>query len=89
MFSKRYPVHAGRAASRGLHQGRLALPDVLAAGTRNRLHGMFLCHRLPADGTVFAPHIGSTSFSTNTPQRQQARNADRSWRRILPAAEVQ
>src|SRR6266850_618913 len=37
---------------------RLALPDVLTARARDRLCGIFLCHRLPADGAVLTPHIG-------------------------------
>src|SRR6267378_3419479 len=49
----------GLSRWRVLNQCRLALPDVLAAGARNRLRGMFLCHRLPADGTILTPHIGS------------------------------
>ncbi len=48
-----------------VESGRLALPDVLPAWARNRLRGIFLCHRLPADGTIFAPHIGPAFLSTN------------------------
>jgi hypothetical protein len=44
---------------------RLALPDVLAAGARHRLRGLFLCHRLLADRTISAPHIESAFSSTN------------------------
>ena len=73
---------------RSIESGRLALPDVLAAGARHRLRGMFLCHRLLADGTIFTPHIGSAFSSANTLQRSRARHADRSLRRILPAVEV-
>src|SRR6266404_7141148 len=39
---------------------RLALPDVLSARAGNRLGGIFLGHRLPANGTIFAPHLGTT-----------------------------
>src|SRR2546425_2547240 len=63
----------------------LALPHVLAAGARHRLRGMFLCQRLPTDGTIFAPHLGS-AFLNKPVARWRARQADRSWRRILPAA---
>src|SRR6267143_815347 len=58
-----------------IESGRLALPDVLAAGARHCLRGMFLCHRLPAYGTICAPHIGSAFSSTNTVQRPRARHA--------------
>src|SRR5258708_6298884 len=61
----------------------LALPDVLAAGARHGLCGMILCHRLLADGTIFAPHIGSAFSSTKTRQRSRARHADRLLRGIL------
>jgi len=71
-----------------IESGRLALPDVLAAGARHCLQGMFLCHRLLADGAMFPPHVGSTSFSTNTLQRRRARHTDRSLRRILLAPAV-
>ncbi len=47
-----------------VESGRLALPNVLPAGARNRLRGMFLCHRLPADGTILTPHGGSAFSST-------------------------
>ena len=40
-----------------VESGRLTLPDVLPARARNRLRGIFLCHRLPADGTILAPHV--------------------------------
>jgi hypothetical protein len=35
----------------------LTLPYVLAAGARNSLCGMFLCHWLPTNRTLSAPHI--------------------------------
>ena len=35
----------------------LALPDVLATGTGDRLRWMFLCQRLPTNWAIFAPHI--------------------------------
>src|SRR5215471_5634020 len=35
----------------------LTLPYVLAAGARNSLRGMFLCHWLPTNRTLSAPHI--------------------------------
>src|SRR6266850_900085 len=73
---------------RSIESGCLALPNVLAAGARHRLRRLFLCHRLLADGTIFAPHIGSAFSSTNTLQRSWARQADRSLRRILPAVAV-
>jgi hypothetical protein len=47
-----------------IESGHLALPDVLAARAGNRLRGMFLCQRLPTDGTIFTPHIGSAFSST-------------------------
>ena len=53
------------AALARIESGRLALPDVLAAGARHRLRGMFLCHRLPADGTILTPHTGPAFCSTN------------------------
>jgi hypothetical protein len=37
--------------------GPLALPNILATGTGNRLGGFFLFHGLPANWTIFAPHI--------------------------------
>ena len=40
-----------------MESGRLALPDVLSARAGNRLGGIFLGHRLPANGTIFAPHV--------------------------------
>src|SRR5882672_12774435 len=43
-----------------MESGRLALPDVLSARAGNRLRGIFLCHGLPANGTIFAPHLGTT-----------------------------
>src|SRR6266852_3022690 len=48
-----------------VESGRLVLPDVLPARTRNRLRGIFLCHRLPAGGTILAPHVGPPFPSTN------------------------
>jgi len=48
-----------------VESGRLALPDVLPARARNRFRGIFLCHRLPADGTILAPHVGPAFPSTN------------------------
>jgi hypothetical protein len=64
---KEGPVDLERSADnhRSIESGRLALPDVLAAGARHRLCGLFLCHRLPTDGTIFTPHIGSAFSSTN------------------------
>src|SRR6266481_2425874 len=43
---------------RSTESGHLALPDVLPARARHRLRGKFLCQRLPADGTIFTPHLG-------------------------------
>src|SRR5712692_10289105 len=40
-----------------VESGRLVLPDVLPARARNRLRGIFLCHRLSADGTILTPHV--------------------------------
>ena len=40
----------------------LTLPDELAARARNRLRGMFLCHGLPTDRTLSAPHIRNLNF---------------------------
>jgi hypothetical protein len=65
--------------------GWLVLPDVLSARAGNRLRGVFLCHWWPANGTIFAPHIGSALPSTNTLQCRRVRHADRTLRRILPA----
>ncbi len=45
-----------------MESGRLALPDVLSARAGNRLGGIFLGHRLPANGTIFAPHCYATTF---------------------------
>ena len=55
----------GAGNHRSIESGRLALPDVLPARTRHRLGGMFLCHRLPADRTILAPHTGPAFSSTN------------------------
>src|SRR6266550_100295 len=66
----------------------LALPDVLPARARNRLRGISLGQQLPADGTIPTPHMGSAFCSTRRLQRGRARHADRSLRRILPAAEA-
>ncbi len=55
----------GAGNHRSIESGRLALPDVLPARTRHRLGGMFLCHRLPADGTILTPHTGPAFSSTN------------------------
>src|SRR5882724_5183245 len=46
-------------------QGRLALPDVLSARAGNRLGGIFLGHRLMANGTIFAPHVNTYFYSTD------------------------
>src|SRR5437773_2677498 len=54
-----------RLQSLNSESGPLALPDVLPARTRNRLGRMFLCHRLPAHGTIFAPHNGPAFSSAN------------------------
>src|SRR5437868_9047060 len=43
----------------------LPLPNVLRAGAMNRLGRMFLCHGLPADGTILTPHTKTASSSTN------------------------
>src|SRR6266403_1324182 len=40
------------------HRLHVALPNMFPAGASYRLRRMFLCHRLPADGTILAPHIG-------------------------------
>ena len=40
-----------------MEAGRLALPDVLSARAGNRLGGIFLGHRLMANGAIFAPHV--------------------------------
>ena len=50
---------------RSIESERLALPDVLPARARHRLRGKFLCQRLPADGTIFTPHLGPAFPSTN------------------------
>ena len=58
----------GAGHHRSIESGRLAglaLPDVLPARTRHRLGGMFLCHRLLADGTILTPHTGPAFCSTN------------------------
>src|SRR5262252_2012990 len=34
----------------------LTLPDVLAAGARQSVRRVFLCHRQPANGTTSTPH---------------------------------
>jgi hypothetical protein len=40
----------------------LALPDVLTAGTRDGLGGMFLFQRFLADRTISLPHIHILAF---------------------------
>src|SRR5215469_8673723 len=40
----------------------LTLPHELAARARNRLRGVFLCHGLPTDRTLSAPHIQNLNF---------------------------
>lgn len=57
---------------RTIESGRLAFPNVLSAGARQRLRGFFLCQRLPADRTISSPHIASTFSSTNKAQRRWA-----------------
>src|SRR6516164_4627173 len=58
--SRRFFGWTGYTTGWNLIDGReedLALPNVLAAGARNRLRRMFLCHGLPTDRTLSAPHI--------------------------------
>src|SRR5882724_11793139 len=50
---------------RSMEAGRLALPDVLSARAGNRLGGIFLGHGLPANGTIFAPHVNTCFYSTD------------------------
>src|SRR5882762_11614527 len=80
-------IASGKCAGnhRSIESGRLALPDVLPARARNRLRGMFLCHRLPADGTIFTPHNWTSLFLNKPVARRRERQADRALRRILPA----
>jgi hypothetical protein len=40
----------------------LALPDVLTAGTRDGLRGMFLFQRFLTDRTISLPHIHALAF---------------------------